>query len=113
MRQKSKIYFQTFINIKCRLSIFASHSCKHFDENYKYQGAGKELEKHIVWRDGTMQQREDYTNREYNRNREYENSSIENDLLKIGRVNHAQGQQNPDEKKKKKKDEERRRGLGM
>jgi hypothetical protein len=54
-----------------------------------------------------------YTNREYNRNREYENSSIENDLLKIGRVNHAQGQQNPDEKKKKKKDEERRRGLGM
>jgi hypothetical protein len=92
---------------------FKLKSCTHFDQHYLYEGAGKELEKHIVMRDGTLQQREDYTNREYNRNREYENSSIENDLLKIGRVNHGQGQQNPDEKKKKKKDEERRRGLGM
>ena len=41
---------------------FKLNSCNHFDENYKYQGAGKELEKHIVMRDGTMQQREDYIN---------------------------------------------------
>src|SRR5665213_2396624 len=44
---------------------FKMNSCKHFDHNYLYEGAGKELEKHIVMRDGTMQQREDYFNKEY------------------------------------------------
>jgi hypothetical protein len=92
---------------------FKMNSCKHFDQHYLYEGAGKELEKHIVMRDGTLQERADYINKEYARNKEYESSSIENDLLKIGRLNHTQGQQNPDEKKKKKKDEERRRGLSM
>ena len=92
---------------------FKLKSCTHFDQHYLYEGAGKELEKHIVMRDGTLQQREDYFNKEYERKREYENRSIENDLLKIGHLNHAQEQQNPDEKKKKKKDEERRRGLKM
>ncbi len=46
---------------------FKLKSCKHFDENYRYQGAGKELEKHIVMRDGSIQDREDYFMREYER----------------------------------------------
>ncbi len=90
---------------------FKLKSCKHFDDHYRYEGAGKELEKHIVMRDGSIQERADYINREYDRNREHE-SSIENDLLKIPHLNPAQGQQNPDEKKRKKKSEEKKRGLG-
>ena len=46
---------------------FKLKSCKHFDEHYLYQGAGKELEKHIVMRDGSIQEREDYLIREYER----------------------------------------------
>src|ERR1039458_10254604 len=70
---------------------FKLKSCKHFDQHYLYEGAGKELEKHIVMRDGTLQQREDYFNKEYERKREYENRRIENDLLKIGHLNHEIG----------------------
>lgn len=44
---------------------FKLKSCKHFDENYKYQGSGKELEKHIVMRDGSMQEQMDYFMKEY------------------------------------------------
>src|ERR1035437_316886 len=33
---------------------FKMNSCKHFDVNYLYKGAGKELEKHIVMRDGSL-----------------------------------------------------------
>ncbi len=46
---------------------FKLKSCKHFDENYRYEGAGRELEKHIVMRDGSIQDREDYFMREYER----------------------------------------------
>ena len=46
---------------------FKLSCCKHFDKNYKYQGAGKELEKHIVMRDGSIQEREDYFIKEYER----------------------------------------------
>jgi hypothetical protein len=44
---------------------FKLKSCKHFDDHYRYEGAGKELEKHIVMRDGSIQEREDYFMREY------------------------------------------------
>jgi hypothetical protein len=46
---------------------FKMNSCKHFDDNYKYQGAGKELERHIVMRDGSAQEREDYFIKQYER----------------------------------------------
>ena len=46
---------------------FKLKSCKHFDDHYRYQGAGKELEKHIVMRDGTLQEREEYFMKEYER----------------------------------------------
>jgi hypothetical protein len=101
---------------------FKLKSCTHFDQHYLYEGAGKELEKHIVWRDGTIKQREDYTNREYNRKREYA-SIMENDPLKIMSSHstgesHAQGEDEDEKKKKRKKKSEqetpnRKRGLGM
>ncbi len=91
---------------------FKLNSCKYFDENYLYQGAGKELERHIVIRDGSVEQLEDFFRKEYASRRQHE-GSIENDLLKIPHLNPAQGEQNPDEKKRKKKSEERKRGLGM
>jgi hypothetical protein len=91
---------------------FKLKSCKHFDDHFQYQGSGKELEKRIVMRDGTVQERMDYINREYDRNRERENT-IDNDPLKIPSLNPAQAEQNTDEKKRKKKEEKRKRGLGM
>ena len=90
---------------------FKMNSCNHFDKNYLYQGAGKELERHIVMRDGSVQQLEDFFRKEYASRKQHE-SSIENDLLKIPHLNPAQGQQDPDEKKRKKKSAERKRGLG-
>ena len=44
---------------------FKMKCCKHFDENYRYQGSGKELEKHIVMRDGTIEDRINYISKEY------------------------------------------------
>jgi hypothetical protein len=46
---------------------FKMNSCNHFDENYKYQGSGKELERHIVMRDGSVQEKVDYFMKEYER----------------------------------------------
>ena len=91
---------------------FKMNSCNHFDKNYLYKGAGKELERHLVIRDGSVEQLEDFFRKEYANRRQHE-SSIENDLLKIPHLNPAQEQQDPDEKKRKKKSAERKRGLGM
>ena len=101
---------------------FKMNSCKHFDANYLYKGAGKELEKHIVMRDGTLQQRADYITKEYERNREYA-SIMENDPFKIihshaANQSQASGEDDDDKKRKKKKKAEeetrnRKRGLGM
>jgi hypothetical protein len=44
---------------------FKTKCCKHFDENYLYVGSGKELEKHLVMRDGTIEQRIAYVNQQY------------------------------------------------
>ena len=46
---------------------FKLSSCKHFDDNYKYQGSGKELERHIAMREGSVQEKEDYFMKEYER----------------------------------------------
>ncbi len=43
---------------------FKLKSCEHFDKYYRYIGSGKELEKHIVMRDGTIEQRIDYLEKE-------------------------------------------------
>lgn len=44
---------------------FKMKSCKHFDENYLYKGSGKELEKHLVMRDGTIEERMAYITKQY------------------------------------------------
>src|ERR1035438_5599388 len=67
---------------------FKLKSCDHFDKNYLYQGAGKELERHIIIRDGSVQQLEDFFRKEYANRREHisnkDNANIiENDPLKI------------------------------
>jgi hypothetical protein len=104
------------------------NSCKHFDKNYLYKGAGKELERHIVIRDGSVQQMEDYFRKEYANRREHisnkDNANIiENDPLKIihyhaTNESHAQGEDEDEKKRKRKKKAEqetpnRKRGLGM
>jgi hypothetical protein len=107
---------------------FKMNSCKHFDKNYLYKGAGKELERHIVIRDGSVQQMEDYFRKEYANRREHisnkDNANIiENDPLKIihyhaTNESHAQGEDEDEKKRKRKKKAEqetpnRKRGLGM
>ena len=77
----------------------------------------KELERHIVMRDGSVEQLEDFFRKEYASRREHE-SSIENDLLKIPHSKHAEGEDEDEKKKKRKKKSEqetpnRKRGLGM
>lgn len=44
---------------------FKLKSCEHFDKYYRYTGSGKELEKHIVMRDGTIEERKAYILKEY------------------------------------------------
>jgi hypothetical protein len=107
---------------------FKMNSCKHFDENYLYQGAGKELERHIVMRDGSVQQLEDFFRKEYASRREHisnkDNANIlENDPIKIMSSHstgesHAEGEDEDEKKRKRKKKAEeethnRKRGLGM
>lgn len=43
---------------------FKLKSCEHFDKYYRYIGSGKELEKHIIMRDGTVKQRMEYLEKE-------------------------------------------------
>jgi hypothetical protein len=44
---------------------FKTKCCDHFDKKYKYEGSGKELEKHLVMRDGTVEEKIAYINKEY------------------------------------------------
>src|ERR1035437_3857789 len=107
---------------------FKMNSCNHFDKNYLYKGAGKELERHIVMRDGSVEQLEDFFRKEYANRREHisnkDNANIiENDPLKIMSSHatgesHAQGEDEDEKKRKRKKKAEentpnRKRGLGM
>ena len=107
---------------------FKMNSCKHFDKNYLYQGAGKELERHIVIRDGSVQQLEDFFRKEYASRREQirnkDNANIlENDPLKIMSSHatggsHAEGEDEDEKKRKRKKKSgentpNHKRGLGM
>jgi hypothetical protein len=109
---------------------FKMKSCKHFDENYLYKGSGKELERHIVIRDGSVQQMEDFFRKEYANRRERisnkDNANIiENDPLKIMPSpshstggSHAEDEDEDEKKRKRKKKAEqetpnRKRGLGM
>ncbi len=39
--------------------------CDHFNERYNYKGSGKELEKHLVMRDGTLDERQAYILKEH------------------------------------------------
>jgi hypothetical protein len=44
---------------------FKDKCCDHFDKKYDYGGSGKELKKHKVMRDGTVEERIAYVNKEY------------------------------------------------
>lgn len=71
---------------------FKLKSCRHFDKNYLYEGAGKELEKHIILRDGSMQDRENYFAREYERIK----------IPHFASPNQQQQEESEEEKKKRK-----------
>src|ERR1035437_490543 len=75
---------------------FKMNSCNHFDKNYLYQGAGKELERHIVMRDGSVEQLEDYFIKQYER---------------IQAPHYTQENQEEEKKKAKKKNKSRNRRM--
>ena len=62
-----KIKLSPLVNSKKLFSRegFKMKCCEHFDKYYRYTGSGKELEKHIVMRDGTIAERSAYINKEY------------------------------------------------
>ncbi len=64
LANSKKLFSRENFKLKC---------CKHFDENYHYQGSGKELEKHIIMRDGTIQERIAYFKMEYEKTRTLRN----------------------------------------
>ena len=68
LANSKKLFSRENFKLKC---------CKHFDENYRYQGSGKELEKHIVMRDGTIQERIAYFKTEYEQTRILRNKKDE------------------------------------
>ncbi len=84
---------------------FKLKSCEHFDKHYSYIGSGKELEKHIIMRDGTIPERMAYFEKEDRaRIMELENSHQNDWLDQLGRgSNHPQHEQYPSQKKKKRK----------
>lgn len=47
--------------------------CKHFDKKYNYTGAGKEIEEHIIKRDGTLEEIKAYYKKEYEQTRNWRN----------------------------------------
>lgn len=51
-------------NLFCRED-FKDKCCDHFDKKYDYVGSGKELKKHKVMRDGTIDERIAYIKKEY------------------------------------------------
>jgi len=84
---------------------FKLKSCEHFDKHYRYEGAGKELEKHIVMRDGTIPERIAYLEKEDSKRLE---ELKQNQYTPVSQpaieINKEQGQeQAPAETRKKKK----------
>ncbi len=77
---------------------FKVKSCEHFDKRYSYEGAGKELERHIVMRDGTIPERMAYLEKEDQRRI----AELENKLKNIGQEQPNQPEQPTTRKRKKK-----------
>lgn len=50
-----KLFHREQFKLKC---------CEYFDKKYHYQGAGKELERRVIMRDGTVEQRMEYLEKE-------------------------------------------------
>ena len=56
LANSKKLFHRETFKLKC---------CLRFDETFNYNGAGKELKRHIVMRDGSVQQLEDFFRKEY------------------------------------------------
>ena len=56
---------------------FKRECCKYFDKKYDYEGSGKELEKHIVMTEGTIDERIAYLNKEYDQREALQENSKE------------------------------------
>jgi hypothetical protein len=95
---------------------FKTKSCEHFDKNYRYIGSGKELEKHIVMRDGTIEERKAYIMKEYDQRKaereKQEEKQHEKQQEKQPALNTQHEQQKAPEQGKD-QEEERKPKLGL
>jgi hypothetical protein len=85
---------------------FKTKCCNHFDKKYKYEGSGKELEKHLLMRDGTVEQKIAYITKEYEQRkaqRDKEESQTKEEKTDISKL------QTP----KQKPDNEKGYGIGL
>ncbi len=83
---------------------FKLKSCEHFDKHYRYEGAGKELERHIVMRDGTIPERIAYVEKEAQKHIEELESRHQNDWLdQLGAGSNQPQHEQPSTQKKRKR----------
>jgi hypothetical protein len=85
---------------------FKLKSCEHFDKHYRYEGAGKELEKHIVMRDGTVKELIAFFEKQDQKRigkleSQPQNTEKDKPIIELGNSQHQE--QTPVESKKRKK----------
>lgn len=83
---------------------FKTKSCEHFDKHYRYIGSGKELEKHIVMRDGTIEERKAYILKEYEQRKAQREQEEKQPVLNTQpeqQKEQQQGQDQPQQQKPK------------
>jgi len=60
LANSKKLFHREELKLKC---------CDHFDKKYNYVGSGKEIKRHIVMRDGTIEEKIAYVEKEYEQTR--------------------------------------------
>ncbi len=92
---------------------FKTKCCDHFDANYKYEGSGKELEKHLIMRDGTIEERIAYINKEYEQRKSLRDTGKEQTRTKEQQQKPDTLKQAPEQKPTQKPDTDYGYGMGM
>ncbi len=87
LANSKKLFYREELKLKC---------CDHFDKKYNYIGAGKELKKHIVMRDGSIEEKIAYVEKEYEQTRFLRNKQEE--LKKDTAISVEQGKENKQDK---------------
>ena len=88
---------------------FKTKCCEHFDEKYNYEGSGQELEKHLIIRDGTIEERIAYISKQYDKKKALKEKK------EIGQVKEQKPEITVEKKteQKPKNENKTKRGMGL